>query len=56
MSFEKKNCHSTKIESDKNVVVKCSDTDIVVIMLGNLQEIEAKIYIDCEVISRINRM
>lgn len=39
--------HASKINSDCKVVVKCSDTDIVVIMLGNLHEITAKIYIEC---------
>lgn len=41
--------HASKINSDCNVVVKCSDTDIVVIMLGNLHKITAKIYIECGV-------
>jgi hypothetical protein len=43
--------HASKINSDCNVVVKCSDTDIVVIMLGNLHKITAKIYIECGVSS-----
>lgn len=41
--------HASKIDSDCTVVVKCSDTDIVVIMLGNLHKITAKIYIECGV-------
>ena len=42
-------CHVSQISSDSNVVIKCSDTDIVVIMLRNLQKIKSKIYIDCGV-------
>lgn len=41
--------HASKINSDSTVVVKCSDTDIVVIMLGNFHKISAKIYIECGV-------
>ena len=39
--------HASKISSDSNIVIKCSDTDIVVIMSGNLHEIKSKIYIEC---------
>jgi len=41
--------HASKINSGSTVVVKCSDTDIVIIMLGNLHKIKAKIYIECGV-------
>lgn len=41
--------HASKVNENKTVVVKCSDTDIVVIMLGNLHKIKAKVYIDCGV-------
>lgn len=32
--------HAFKIDSNSNIVIKCSDTDIVVILLGNLHKIE----------------
>ena len=38
--------HASKISSDYNIVIKCSDIDIVVIMLGNLHKIKSKIYIE----------
>ena len=41
--------HASKISLDSNVLVKCSDTDIIVIMLGNLDEIKSNIYIECGV-------
>ena len=37
----------SKISSDCDIVIKCSDIDIVVIMLGNLHKIKSKIYIEC---------
>lgn len=41
--------HASKINENCNVVVKCSDTDILIIMLGNVDRIKAKIYIECGV-------
>lgn len=57
--------HASKINSNSNVVVKCSDTDIVIIILGNLHKIKARIYIEygvsksrhrCKCASRIFRI
>lgn len=39
--------HASKMNPDTNVVVKCSDTDITIIMLGNIHKISANIYIEC---------
>jgi len=38
--------HGSEMNSNSNVVVKCSDTDIVIITLGNLHKIKARIYIE----------